>query len=244
VRHTVLTAILLGALSAFGSAACTRTVDGTPALGQSVAEAHRHAAASTAPAPRSVPLPVLDNLLLSRDDIVALVGGADMAVVNTITSTSDSSALIDERACVGVASVGDATIYANSGWAGMRGNQLSTPNAVLADATQLVTSFTTVAAAETLLQRARQDWQGCADRRYGFHSSNGNHSYFDTGALAATDSRIQLTMRQTEDPRWECSHAMAVRNNVVAETRVCLLDRDAAAAVNSLLDQVASRIPQ
>jgi len=51
-------------------------------------------------------------------------------------------------------------------------------------------------------------------------------------------------MQQEEDARWDCSHAMAVGNNVVAEARVCLLNKDTAAAVNNLLDQIVAKIPQ
>jgi hypothetical protein len=37
---------------------------------------------------------------------------------------------------------------------------------------------------------------------------------------------------------------MAVQNTVVAEARVCLLSKDAAGAVNNLLDQIVAKIPQ
>ena len=79
---------------------------------------------------------------------------------------------------------------------------------------------------------------------YGFHSSNGNHSYFDTHDLRGGGSRIELSMRQEEDARWGCSHAMAVGNDVVAEARVCLLGKDTAPVVNNLLDQIVAKVPQ
>ena len=62
--------------------------------------------------------------------------------------------------------------------------------------------------------------------------------------LRGSGSRIELSMQQEEDARWDCSHAMAVGNNVVAEARVCLLNKDTAAAVNNLLDQIVAKIPQ
>jgi hypothetical protein len=181
---------------------------------------------------------------LSADQIIALVGGMNMALVGTAISASDASKMIDDRTCLGLGSVGDVTVYSNSGFVAMRGNQFSTPNAVRADVTQLVTSFTGAADAQALLQRARQDWQGCASRRYSFHWSNGNHSFFDTHDLRGGGSRIELSMRQEEDARWGCSHAMAVGNNVVAEARVCLLGKDTAPVVNNLLDQIVAKIPQ
>jgi PknH-like extracellular domain len=91
-----------------------------------------------------------------------------MALVVTANSTSVASLLIDDRGCLSLGSVGDVATYANSGYVGMRGNQFSTPNAVAADVTQLVVSFPAAADAQGLLQRARQDWRGCANRRYGF----------------------------------------------------------------------------
>jgi hypothetical protein len=82
------------------------------------------------------------------------------------------------------------------------------------------------------------------NRRYGLHSSNGNHSHFDTQDLRDTASRIEVSMSQEEDPRWECSHAMTVQSNVVTEARVCLLNKDTAPVVNKLLDRLVAKIPQ
>jgi PknH-like extracellular domain len=239
--RTIFAAPIICALAA-GVAGCDRTVEGA-AVAVETAN-HTTMATTTSQAPRRLPVAVLEGLLLNADQLIALVGGTNMALVGTATSTSDASKIIDDRTCLGLGSVGGVTIYSNSGSVAIRGNQFSTPNAVQTDVTQLVTSFTGAADAQALLQRARQDWQGCASRRYGFHSSNGNHSYFDTHDLRGSGSRIELSMRQVEDARWGCSHAMAVQNNVVAEARVCLLSKDTAPAVNNLLDQIVAKIPQ
>ena len=230
------------ALTAACCSGCARTVDGSAFAAQP--PIHATATTTVGPSPSPLPVTALESLLLTADQLTTIVGGASMALVGTATSTSDASKLIDDRACLGLGSVGDVASYSNSGYVAMRGNQFSTPNAVQADVTQLVTSFTTAADAQALLQRARRDWQGCAGRRYGFHSSNGNHSYFDTGDLRGSGSRIEVSMSQEEDARWGCSHALAVGNNVVSEARVCLLGKDTAAAVNTLLDQIVARIPQ
>jgi hypothetical protein len=239
--RTVFVAPIICALAG-GVAGCDRTVEGA-AVAAEIAN-HTTVATTTSQAPRALPVAALEGLLLSADQLIALVGGTNVALVGTAISASDASKMIDDRTCLGLGSVGDVTVYSNSGYVAMRGNQFSTPNAVQADVTQLVTSFTGAADAQALLQRARQDWQGCASRRYGFHSSNGNHSYFDTHDLRGGGSRIELSMRQEEDARWGCSHAMAVGNNVVAEARVCLLGKDTAPVVNNLLDQIVAKVPQ
>jgi hypothetical protein len=227
--RAVTSVICAGAVVALATSGCTRTVDGT---------------AIAAESPKTHELPVLASLLLPVDRLVALAGGTKMALVVTATTTADASTAIDDPSCVGVGSVGDVAIYSDSRYVAMRGNQFSAPNAVQADVTQLVTSFPKAADAQALLQRARQDWQRCSNRRYGFQSSNGNHSYFDTQDLHGTAARIEMSMSQEEDPRWGCSHAMTVQNNVVTEGRVCLLSKETAPAVNNLLDQVVARIPQ
>jgi hypothetical protein len=192
--RTVFVAPIICALAG-GVAGCDRTVDGAAVA----AEIPNHATVTTTTsrAPRALPVPALEGLLLSADQFIALVGGTNMALVGTAISASDASKMIDDR----------------------------------------------TADAQALLQRARQDWQRCASRRYGFHSSNGNHSYFDTHDLRGGGSRIELTMRQEEDARWGCSHAMAV-GNVVAEARVCLLGKDTAPVINNLLDQIVAKVPQ
>lgn len=224
------------------TAGCTRAVDGTALAAEP--GSHTTTSSAASPAPRAIPTTALEGLLLNQDQLVALAGGTNMALVGTANSTSDSSKIIDDRTCLGLASVGDVTVYANSGYVAMRGNQFSTPNAVAADVTQLVTSFTTGGDAQALLQRAQQDWQRCAQRRYGFNSSNGNHSYFFTHDLRVIGSRIELSMRQEEDSRWGCSHAMAVQDSVAVEGRVCLLGKDTDPAANNLLDQIIAKIPQ
>ncbi|SOJ57672.1 hypothetical protein MSIMFB_05149 [Mycobacterium simulans] len=66
----------------------------------------------------------------------------------------------------------------------------------------------------------------------------------DTGSVRGSGSRMDVMMRQEEDPRWACTHAMAVQDSVIIQARVCLLNKDSTAAVNNLLDQVIARIPQ
>jgi hypothetical protein len=66
-----------------------------------------------------------------RADIgIPPLGGTNMALVGTATSASDASKMIDDRTCLGLGSVGDGTMYSNSGYVAMRGNQFSTPNAL------------------------------------------------------------------------------------------------------------------
>ncbi len=145
----LLAAPIVCALTA-ALAGCTKAVDGTAVA----AEPPIPATSTASPAPRAIPTTVLEGLLLSQDQLIALVGGTNMALVGTATSTSDSSKIVDDRACLGLGSVGDVAIYANSGYVAIRGNQFSTPNAVAADVTQLATSFTADSDAQALLARA------------------------------------------------------------------------------------------
>ncbi|CAM2943813.1 hypothetical protein BST27_12210 [Mycobacterium intermedium] len=221
---------------------CTSTVGGTALPAATLGHAP-----TTTTAPSSshvVSATELEGLLLTSQQVVDLVGGTNVASVLTIVNTADASTIIDDRTCVGIGSIADASVYSNSGWVAMRGNQFSSPGVVQADVTQVVTSFASGADTAALLQRARQAWDTCAHRRYSFHSSNGNHSFMDTGAVTGGGSRITVLLRQEEDPRWACTHAMAVQNTVLTEARVCLLSRDTTAAVNKLLDQVIARVPQ
>ena len=207
--RTVFVTPIICALAG-GVAGCDRTVEGA-AVAAEIAN-HATVTTTTSRAPGALPVPALEGLLLSADQVIALVGGTNMALVGTAISASDASKMIDDRTCLGLGSVGDVTVYSNTGYVAMRGNQFSTPDADQADVT--------------------------------FHSSSGNHSYFDTHDLRGGGSRIELTMRQEEDARWGCSHAMAVGNNVVTEARVCLLGKDTAPVVNNLLDQIVAKVPQ
>jgi hypothetical protein len=233
-------AALLASLFASG---CTSTVEGSALPAATLGHASPTTTTTTNPTPRTVDVAALEGALLTREQLIALVGGSNITAVMKITNTSDASSIIDDRSCVGIGSIADASIYSGSGWVAMRGNQFTTPNVVQADVTQVVTSFTVPADAEALLQQSRTVWQGCASRRYGFHSSNGNHSFLDTGPVKGSVARIEVLLRQEEDPRWACTHAMAVLNATVTEVRVCLLSKDSSAAANNLLDQVLARIP-
>lgn len=233
-----ITAICLAVACVTG---CTSTIEGAALPAATLGHAP-----TTTPAASThiVSATELDGLLLTREQVVDLVGGTNVASVLTIANTADASTIIDDRTCVGIGSIADASVYANSGWVAMRGNQYSSPGVVQADVTQVVTSLASPADTAALLQRARQAWDTCANRRYSFHSSNGNHSFMDTGAVTGRGSRIAVLLRQEEDPRWACTHAMAVQHTVLTEARVCLLSKDTTAVVDRLLDQVIARVPQ
>ncbi|SOJ57671.1 hypothetical protein MSIMFB_05148 [Mycobacterium simulans] len=168
-RATRWPAILLAAVLAI--AGCTATVSGTALPAATLG--HTTTTATTGPTPRIIGVSVLEGLLLTGDQIVGLVGGTNMVSVGTINNTSDAATIIDDRTCIGIGSIADMSVYSNSGWVAMRGNQFTSPNVVQADVTQVVTSFTGPADATALLQHARQAWQACANGRYSFHSSNG-----------------------------------------------------------------------
>jgi hypothetical protein len=85
--HTALTVICAAALAATG---CVRTVDGAISSRRPVVEAANHI----------MPSAVLDGLPLTQQQIIALVGGTNMALVVTANSTSDASTLIDDRSCL------------------------------------------------------------------------------------------------------------------------------------------------
>jgi hypothetical protein len=242
INPRVCAAVLATMLISGSVSGCTSTVEGSALPAAALGHANP-TSGTTSPTPHTVDAGALESALLPRDQVVALVGGANMAAVMTITNTSDASSIIDDRSCVGVGSIADASVYSGSGWVAMRGNQLTTPNVVQADVTQVITSFPAPADADALLQQARAIWQGCANRRYGFHSSNGNHSFLDTGPVKGSVSRIEVLLRQEEDPRWACTHAMAALSATLTEVRVCLLSKDSSAAANNLLDQVLARIP-
>src|SRR5271166_3401431 len=144
-RAVLTSAAVLAGLSLSG---CTTTVEGSALPAATLG--HATTTGPTPPTPRTVDVGALESALLTREQVVALVGGSNMAAVMTITNTSDASSIIDDRSCVGVGSIADASVYSGSGWVAMRGNQFTTPNIVQADVTQVVTSFTAPADAAAL----------------------------------------------------------------------------------------------
>jgi hypothetical protein len=139
---------------------CVRTVDGAISTRRPVAEA----------AHRAVQIGALGGLLLTQQQAVDLVGGANIALVATANSTSDASLLIDDRSC------------AEPGFRRCCGDLRQQRGGRRHAAGRIVSRGrrrpgVTAARASGLA--------GCANRPYGFHSSNDNHSYFDTGELGA-----------------------------------------------------------
>jgi hypothetical protein len=102
--RATLAAICAVAL-AVGCTGCLKTVDGTAAAAESP---NRAAATTTAdPAPRVLPVTVLETLLLTADQLITLVGETSLALVSTAISTSK---IIDDRTCLGLGSVGDVAM--------------------------------------------------------------------------------------------------------------------------------------
>jgi PknH-like extracellular domain len=125
--RTVFVAPIVCALAGV-LAGCDRTVEGA-AVAAEIAS-HTTVTTTTDQAPRALSVAVPEGLLLTADQLIAPLGGTNMALVGTATSASDASKMIDDRTCLGLGSVGDGTMYSNSGYVAMRGNQFSTPNAL------------------------------------------------------------------------------------------------------------------
>jgi hypothetical protein len=106
--RTVFVAPIICAVAG-GVAGCHRTVEGT-AVAAEIAN-HTTVTTTTSQAPRALPVAALEGLLLSADQVIALVGGTNMALVGTAISASDASKMIDDRTCLGLGSVGDVMVY-------------------------------------------------------------------------------------------------------------------------------------
>ena len=203
--------------------------------------AHRsvttHATPTTTVAP--VGESALKGLLLTADQVNAVMGATDMRVTQRRTELADDSATMEPRECLPIDGAGQLLVYENTGYIGVRGQTLREPDQFDHFTDQVVVLFPSAKRADAFLHIESELWPSC--HRY-THTQSGSE-WAPTPIANDNDMLSTLAIQQNagNDSTWSCGRALTTRNNVVVDVNTCSADPKDSAVL--IAKQIADRVP-
>lgn len=164
----------------------------------------------------------LDSLLLSANDINAVMG------TNALVADQTSSELIDDRNilpnlnCLGILQVAQKGIYGDSGLSGVRSQRLRQPPADTWDSLvmQAALAYPTPEAAKSVFDESSDRWSKCTHHRVNITINDQPVKTFWFADLTKSSTDLSMTVTQGQNER-SCQHALSLASNVIVDVRAC-----------------------
>lgn len=190
--------------------------------------------------PRPVVERELDSLLLTPAQINPLMGATGMAVVRRHNAMSDDSATMTPPECLAIDGSAQAKVYADSGFTGVRDQELNDGDAFNHYAEQAVVLFPTVKQAHVFFVASGLRWPQC---HHYMHTQS--RTQWDVGPISTDNDDLSAVSTQEEAKTggWACGRALAVKNNVVVDVNTCSPNpaNSAVDIANQIVAKVVSR---
>jgi PknH-like extracellular domain len=175
--------------------------------------------------PKPVPDSVLDGLLLSADDVGAIMGTSGMTPRNpVVTQMGDNRNLLPNLNCLGVWQVNQAPIYDPSNWKALRQQLLRAPDDERWDylVVQSVVSYRTADAARDFFNQSADRWSKCTNHHVNITLNDAKLPAWFSGDLTKTDSQLAMPyIRGTDTQTRSCQRVLAVTANVIIDVQAC-----------------------
>lgn len=181
----------------------------------------------------------LRALLLTPEQVNAIMAATGMAVTRTHTALSDDSATMEPRECLAVDGAAQEQIYAGSRYIGVREQAMSEGDDFEHFAEQAVIAFPSAAKAAAFFAESAAQWPACHEYR---HVQSG--STWIAGPITNTDGMLSTVATQDNagnDASWACGRALTAVNNVVIDVNTCSADPTDTAVV--IAGQIAAKVP-
>jgi hypothetical protein len=168
--------------------------------------------------PRPVVERELESFLLTPAQVNPLMGATGMVVIRRHAAMSDGSATMRPAECLAIDGSAQAQVYANSGFTGVRDQELNDGDSFTHYAEQAVVLFPTVKQAHVFFVASALRWPAC--RRY-IHTQS--RTQWDVGAISDDNDVLSAisTQEAAKTGGWACGRALAVKNNVVVDVNTC-----------------------
>lgn len=182
----------------------------------------------------------LDSMLLTPAQINPLMGATGMAVIRKHDAMSDDSATMRPSECLAIDGSAQAQAYANSGFTGVRVQELNDGDNFTHYAEQAVVLFPTVKQAKVFFITSALRWPAC--HRY-THTQSGTK--WDVGPVSDDNGALSTisTQEEAKTGGWACGRALAVKNNIVVDVNTCSANPGGSAVdiANQIVAKVVSR---
>lgn len=190
--------------------------------------------------PRPVVERELDSLLLTPAQINPLMGATGMALVRRHDKMSDDSATMKPPDCLAIDGAVQAPVYANSGFTGMRDQELNDGDNFTHYAEQAVVLFPTVKQAHVFLVASALRWPACHQ-----YTHTQSRTVWDVAPISYDNDTLSTvsTQEQAKTGGWACGHALSAKNNVVVDVNTCSANpgNSAVDIANQIVAKIVSR---
>ena len=188
----------------------------------------------------------LNKLLLSTDEVNAVMGTRSLTAHSTDTAMADNRNLLPNLNCLGVWQVGESAIYGPSGgdngWQGARRQMLRTPDVDTWDtlAVQSVVFYPTAEAASNFFAQSTDRWSKCTNHHVNMTVNNQPQPKLFFGNLTKTDTELSMPVTRGENER-SCQRVLSVVSNIIVDVAACNHDAtdQAATVAQKIKDRVS-----
>lgn len=190
----------------------------------------------------------LPGLLLSADDVGAILDAKDIVVSGEVSEPWNDATHFQTAAqsgCLAIAGAAQKAVYNGAGWTALRGQVLREgPTAPQWSrfATQAVVLFGDDAAAAAFLDDQQIRWAGCSNRELRYTQPMMPDQVWAVGPTRAEQNTLTVSREQTGPQHWFCQRALAVRATVGVDVEACSLDGPTTAAAE-IARRIGDRLP-
>lgn len=196
--------------------------------------------------PKEVPKSALEGLLLTTDQVNALMGTNDMTAHPPVTEMGDHRNLLPNLNCLGAWQVDESAIYGTS-WTAMRQVLLRAPdnddwnNLVV----QSVVIFPSTQDATDFLNQSTERWSKCTNHHVNITLNGQPLPRWTSGDLTKTDSELTMPFtRVNGDQTRACQRALAVAANLVMDVQACKPDGSLVTQAADIVDKIKAAMPR
>jgi PknH-like extracellular domain len=190
--------------------------------------------------PKPVPPSALAGLLAGVADVSAVMGTA-MTPHPSFTTMSDHRDLLPNLNCLGIWGVTEHAVYATSGFTGIQGQVLRSPDSDNWNSrvVQAVVSYLSPDAARKFFADSADRWSHCTNHRVHMTSTGNPDIYLTFGSLTRTDTELTIPLSVGGSP--PCQRALAVDNNLIIDVAACA--QTISDQASSIVSKIEARIP-
>ena len=212
---------------------CVSTVSGT------ATRAHTSGPGDVAPLDESK----LDDVVVSINEINAIMGSSRMEVTSELDEMTDHSADVSDKECLGAVYGAEEPVYAGSGWTAVL-DQISREEGDDNEhwVEQTVVLYPSADKARNFFEKSKAMWEECSNYTVTVRDGGTSYDWKIEGVTAGDDLITQLTTQQ-DAAGWACQHALSPVSNITVEVWACSYSPtdEAATIANDMVANAANR---
>jgi hypothetical protein len=227
-----------------------RYVVGVLALGVALTSCSAGSHAQEHKPPQLVPTSALNKLLLSTDEVNAVMGTGSLTPHPVDTVMADNRNLLPNLNCLGVWQVGESAIYGSgdgdNGWQGVRRQTLRTPDTDTWDtlAVQSVVYYPTAEAAGDFFAQSGDRWSKCANHHVNITLNDQPLPKWLSGDLGRTDTQLSMPITRGEGTELRaCQHVVERAANLIIDVEACKPQTSPVTAAAELAAKIQAKLP-